>query len=427
MSYKNSVGRHWRQWVYKALGGYEEASNGDVPTADGSGGINWTAPPGSGGGESNTASNLTGDEGIYSTKVGSELRFKSLSAGTGVTLNSDANTITVNSTGGAPVDSVNTQTGVVVLDPDDLDDALTTHKFTSASDISKLAGIATGADVTSANETSHTDVVQDGDFTSDGFLKRLGGSGSYTVDTATYITDYTVTQNDVTAHQAALSITESQVSDLGTYLTGNQTITLSGDATGSGTTAITVALANDSVDIATLSATGTASSSTFLRGDNTWAAPAGGGGIDANPGAFTLSTSHNITTTESTIPFDTEEFDPDTNYSNTSGEITVTDAGYYHVSINVPINDDGTGGATRGRVFGFLQRDQTTSTWVTVNNIRGQVYEREASGGTGFHAGGIVSLSASEVIRFRVDVSSTVDVSTESGEASLNIFKIRDA
>ena len=36
---------------------------------------------------------------------------------------------------------------------------------------------------------------------------------------AGYITDYTVTQGDVTAHQAALSITESQISDLGTYLT----------------------------------------------------------------------------------------------------------------------------------------------------------------------------------------------------------------
>lgn len=33
-----------------------------------------------------------------------------------------------------------------------------------------------------------------------------------------YITGYTVTQSDVTAHQAALSITESQISDLGTYV-----------------------------------------------------------------------------------------------------------------------------------------------------------------------------------------------------------------
>ena len=36
-----------------------------------------------------------------------------------------------------------------------------------------------------------------------------------------YITDYTVTQSDVTTHQAALSITESQISDLGTYLTAS--------------------------------------------------------------------------------------------------------------------------------------------------------------------------------------------------------------
>jgi len=38
---------------------------------------------------------------------------------------------------------------------------------------------------------------------------------------AGYITGYTVTQSDVTTHQAALSITESQISDLGTYLTSS--------------------------------------------------------------------------------------------------------------------------------------------------------------------------------------------------------------
>ena len=38
-------------------------------------------------------------------------------------------------------------------------------------------------------------------------------------DLSSYLTDYTVTQSDVTAHQAALSITESQISDLQSYLT----------------------------------------------------------------------------------------------------------------------------------------------------------------------------------------------------------------
>ena len=48
--------------------------------------------------------------------------------------------------------SVNTKTGGVVINPDDLDDTGTVHKFVTASDISKLAGIEPGADVTdSAN------------------------------------------------------------------------------------------------------------------------------------------------------------------------------------------------------------------------------------------------------------------------------------
>ena len=38
-------------------------------------------------------------------------------------------------------------------------------------------------------------------------------------DLGSYITGYTVTESDVTTHQAALSITESQISDFGTYLT----------------------------------------------------------------------------------------------------------------------------------------------------------------------------------------------------------------
>ena len=46
------------------------------------------------------------------------------------------------------------------------------------------------------------------------------GVFSYTPpDLSSYLTSYTVTQSDVTTHQAALSITESQISDLGTYLT----------------------------------------------------------------------------------------------------------------------------------------------------------------------------------------------------------------
>jgi len=105
----------------------------------------------------------------------------------------------------------------------------------------------------------------------------LTGSGGAEVNDLTAavvwanVPDANITQSSVTQHQAALSITESQVSDLGSYitasstdtltnksgnisqwtndsayLTGNQTITLSGDASGSGTTSIAVTVADDS-------------------------------------------------------------------------------------------------------------------------------------------------------------------------------------
>ena len=62
-------------------------------------------------------------------------------------------------------------------------------------------------------------------------LSYNNGTGvfSYTPpDLSSYITGYTVTQGDVTAHQAALSITESQISDLGSYVASGSSIDMNG-------------------------------------------------------------------------------------------------------------------------------------------------------------------------------------------------------
>lgn len=56
---------------------------------------------GGGGGEVNTAANLGAGAGLYATKVGVELRFKSLLAGTNVTLTPTGDDITINATGGS--------------------------------------------------------------------------------------------------------------------------------------------------------------------------------------------------------------------------------------------------------------------------------------------------------------------------------------
>lgn len=95
------------------------------------------------------------------------------------------------------------------------------------------------------------------------------------LSTATYpsLTELTYVKGVTSAVQTQLDGKQAS----GSYLTGNQTITLSGDVTGSGATAITTTIAAGAVDIAMLSATGTPTSSNFLRGDNTWATPAGSG------------------------------------------------------------------------------------------------------------------------------------------------------
>ena len=69
----------------------------------------------------------------------------------------------MNGGGGGAVSSVNGQTGVVVLDPDDLDDTSTTNKFASAAELTKLGGIETAADVTDAANVAAAGAVMESD------------------------------------------------------------------------------------------------------------------------------------------------------------------------------------------------------------------------------------------------------------------------
>lgn len=234
--------------------------------------------------------------------------------------------------GGGAVDSVNGQTGVVVLDSDDISEGSTNLYFTTArarasfsagTGISITTGVidntapdqtvvlnnGTGISVTGTypNFTiTNTSPSSGGTVTSvSGTANRITSTGGTTpvIDiSASYVGQSSITTlgtigtgvwqgtavaDSYIASAATWNAKQAQLNGTGfvkasgttisydnsTYLTGNQTITLTGAVTGSGATSISTTLANNVVGIANHSATGTPSSSTYLRGDNTWATP----------------------------------------------------------------------------------------------------------------------------------------------------------
>jgi hypothetical protein len=119
----------------------------------------------------------------------------------------------------------------------------------------------------------------------------LGTSVSGTVTSVKVVSNltcYTVTPTTSVTSSGIYSLvatgTSSQFAkgdgslDNNTYLTGNQTITLTGAVTGSGATSIATTLAASIVGTANLSATGTPSATTYLSGTNVWSTPTAGPG-----------------------------------------------------------------------------------------------------------------------------------------------------
>jgi hypothetical protein len=141
---------------------------------------------------------------------------------------------------GGAVNSVNSKTGDVVINPDDLDDSSTTNKFITASELAdiasnttarhthsnksvldattasfttadetKLDGIEAGADVTDAATVDAAGAVMNGDFSTNGILTRTG-AGAYTSRTITGTTNQvTVTNADGVSGNPRLSLPQN--------------------------------------------------------------------------------------------------------------------------------------------------------------------------------------------------------------------------
>jgi hypothetical protein len=136
--------------------------------------------------------------------------------------------------GESPVQSVNTQTGAVVLDADDIDDTSTSHKFVTASDITNLgnlSGTNTGdQDLSSYQLQPSEGAFVDGDKTKlDGIEASADVTDTANVTAAGALMDSEVTNlaqvkafdsaDYATAAQGSLADTATQPSDLGTAAT----------------------------------------------------------------------------------------------------------------------------------------------------------------------------------------------------------------
>lgn len=343
-----------------------------VPAASGNQGIVWTVK------KVDSSGNAVTIDPDASETIDGASTFALTEANQSISFTSDGTNIIILSekqdddTGGGAVDSVNGQTGVVVLDADDIDDTSTTNKFTTAADISKLAGIEAGAEVNTIDtiaDTSEIDLtvtarqltasivsgsideakldasvnasldladssLQDADIgvsvqaysaVLDATTASFTTADETKLDGIEALADVTDTTN-VTAAGALMDSEVTNLSGIKTLTVPDSTTissfgativddadaatartTLGVDAAGTdNSTNVTIsgedylsligqAITANAIDLDNLSATGTADSTTFLRGDNTWATPAGGGDAQYDATAFTSQTSVTVT------------------------------------------------------------------------------------------------------------------------------------
>lgn len=111
--------------------------------------------------------------------------------------------VTLSST--APVDSVNGQTGAVVLDADDISDAATTNKFTTAANLTKLGTIEENADVTDTANVTAAGALMDSEVVNLAQVKAFDSSDYATAAQGTKA-DAALPEADVDADIKTLSL-----------------------------------------------------------------------------------------------------------------------------------------------------------------------------------------------------------------------------
>jgi len=249
--------------------------------------------------------------------------------------------------GGGAVDSVNSQTGTVVLDADDISDASTTNKFTTSSDISKLAGIESNATAdqtateikTAYESNSDTNAFTDAEKTK---LSGIASNATVYNDAAvdTHLNTSTASSGEVLSYNGSDYDWVAQSSGGSTDLSYTDATRVIASSTG--TDATLPLMSSGNAGLVPASGGGTTS---FLRADGQFTAIAA-----SNPVALKLPIAASATlpntNTEGQVSnlFNTSAVFNSSNsasWSFDASSITIPEDGIYCVSINVQVTSTG--------------------------------------------------------------------------------------
>ena len=256
--------------------------------------------------------------------------------------------------------------------------------YVTDAEVTKLTGIEasatadqTGAEIKVAYEAeADTNAYTDAEKVIVGNTSGTN-TGDQTIPVSTVDFDPVGTDNSDnnavnTLYSGLVSYTDADAVALNTAKVTNATHT--GDVTG----ATSLTIAAGAVDIAMLSATGTADATTYLRGDNTWATPASG---TAAPYAhLIISSTQNMGGSNGTVHYvlwDGTAINVDAGFTHSTvtnpSRVQVDANGRYEIKANVSIAQ---GGGSRTTFMSGLRVNGSTV------NVRGR--QRNYSRGSGY-------------------------------------------